>query len=177
MTQHNKADQARKGLIDSLKGKAKELVGAVTGNDSLTAEGQLEQTQARERKEANSVEAVADAEAEQARAEAADAKVEAAQERVAVNVEAAAVEGSVRAQQEADKRAAEQAERRTPPSRRRKPNSTLSTRWSGRRRSRVWMSGLPRARLPMLSTNNKTPNTSPPTPTKKPTGSGRVPPA
>ena len=39
MTKHDKADQARKGLIDSVKGKAKELVGAVTGNDSLTAEG------------------------------------------------------------------------------------------------------------------------------------------
>ena len=109
MTKHNKAEEARKGLFDSLKGKVKEVDGAVTGNDSLTAEGQLEQTQANERKEANSVEAVADAEAEQARAEAADAKVEAAQERVAVNVEAAAVEDSVRAQQEADKRAAEQA--------------------------------------------------------------------
>src|SRR4029078_5994655 len=109
MSEHKKADQARKGLVDSIMGKAKEFVGAVTRSDSLTAEGQLEQTQARERKEANSVEAVADAEAKQDRAEAADAKVEAAQERVAVNVEAAAVEDSVRAQQEADKRAAEQA--------------------------------------------------------------------
>jgi uncharacterized protein YjbJ (UPF0337 family) len=43
-------DEARKGLIDSVKGKAKEIAGAVTGNDSLTAEGQLEQTQAKERK-------------------------------------------------------------------------------------------------------------------------------
>jgi len=109
MTKHDKADQARKGLIDSVKGKAKELVGAVTGNDSLTAEGQLEQTQAQERKDANSVEAVAEAEAEQAHAEAADAKLEGAQERVAVNAEAAAVERSVRAQQDAQKRAAEQA--------------------------------------------------------------------
>ena len=65
MTKHSKADEARKGLIDSVKGRAKEIVGAVTGNDSLTAEGQLEQTQAKERKEANSVDAVADAEAAQ----------------------------------------------------------------------------------------------------------------
>jgi uncharacterized protein YjbJ (UPF0337 family) len=64
MTEHDKADQARKGLVDSVKGKAKEIVGAMTGNDSLTAEGQLEQTQVRDRKEANSVEAVADAEGE-----------------------------------------------------------------------------------------------------------------
>ena len=92
MTEHDKADQARKGLIDSVKGKAKELVGAVTGNDSLTAEGQLEQTQAQQRRDANSVEAVADAEAEQARVQAADAKLEGAQQRVAVNAEAAAAD-------------------------------------------------------------------------------------
>ena len=73
MTEHDKADQARKGLLDSIKGKAKEVAGAVLGNDSLTAEGQLDQAQAQERKEANSVEAVADAEAAQARAEAAEA--------------------------------------------------------------------------------------------------------
>jgi uncharacterized protein YjbJ (UPF0337 family) len=92
MSEHEKAEQARKGLIDSIKGKAKEIVGAVTGNDSLTAEGQLEQTQAQQRKEANSVEAVADAEAAQARAEAAHARVDGAHERIAVNAETAAVE-------------------------------------------------------------------------------------
>ena len=31
MTEHSKAGEARKGLIDSVKGKAKEIVGAVTG--------------------------------------------------------------------------------------------------------------------------------------------------
>jgi uncharacterized protein YjbJ (UPF0337 family) len=109
MTEHDKADEARKGLFDSVKGKAKEFAGAVTGNDSLTAEGQLEQTQARERKEANSVEAVADAEAEQARAAAADARLEGAHERVEQNAKTAAVEGAVQAQQNAQKRIAEQA--------------------------------------------------------------------
>lgn len=108
MTEHDKADQARKGLIDSVKGKVKEVVGAMTGNDSLTAEGQLEQTQARERKEANSVEAVADAEAKQARAEVADAKLEGARERIAVSAETADVKRSVQAQQDAQKRTAEQ---------------------------------------------------------------------
>ena len=96
MTEHSKADEARKGLIDSVKGKAKEIAGAVTGNDSLTAEGQLEQTQAKERKEANSVEAVADAEAAQAHAEATEARAEAAQQRIAVNAQTAAVQSSVR---------------------------------------------------------------------------------
>ena len=53
MSEHDKAGQARKGLIDTIKGRAKEIVGAVTGNDSLTAEGQLDQVQAQQRKEAN----------------------------------------------------------------------------------------------------------------------------
>ena len=112
MTEHNKADQARKGLIDSVKGKAKEIAGAVTGNDSLTAEGQLEQTQAQQRKEANSVEAVADAEATQAHADATKAKLEGAKERAAVSAETAAVENSVRIEQAGHTRAAEQAGQR-----------------------------------------------------------------
>src|SRR6476469_8044554 len=112
MTEHNKADQARKGLIDSVKGKEKDIAGAVTGNDSLTAEGQLEQTQAQQRKEANSVEAVADAEAAQAHADATKAKLEAAEERIALFADTAATENSVRAEQAAHKRAAEQAAQR-----------------------------------------------------------------
>ena len=112
MTEHNKADQARKGLIDSVKGKAKEIAGAVTGNDSLTAEGQLEQTQAQQRKEANSVEAVADAQAAQADADATEAELEGAEERAAVSAETAAIENSVRTEQAAHHRAAEQAGQR-----------------------------------------------------------------
>jgi uncharacterized protein YjbJ (UPF0337 family) len=108
MTEHSKADEARKGLIDSVKGRTKEIAGALTHNESLTAEGQLEQTQAKERKEANSVEAVADAEADQAHAEAAEARAEGAQGRRAVNAQTAAAESSLRTQQAAQKRAAEQ---------------------------------------------------------------------
>src|ERR1700712_1374651 len=108
MSEDDKAGQARKGLIDAVKGKAKEVVGAMTGNDSLTAEGQLEQTQARDRMDANSAEAVADAEAEQARAEAAEASIEGARERAAVNAETRAAENNVRDDQAAQKRAAEQ---------------------------------------------------------------------
>jgi uncharacterized protein YjbJ (UPF0337 family) len=105
----DKAGQARKGLVDSVKGKAKEVVGAVTGNDSLTAEGQLEQTQAQERREANTVEAVANAEAEKARAQTTEAHVEGAQQRAAVNARAATAESAVEAQKAAQQRAAEQA--------------------------------------------------------------------
>jgi uncharacterized protein YjbJ (UPF0337 family) len=89
------SDEARKGLIDSVKGKAKEIAGAMIGNDSLTAEGQLEQTQARERKDANSMQAVADAEAEQARVQATEARLEGAEERIAVNARTGETMGSV----------------------------------------------------------------------------------
>jgi uncharacterized protein YjbJ (UPF0337 family) len=66
MTEGDKSGEARQALVDSVKGKAKEVVGAVTGNDSLTAEGQLDQTDAKERREAARTEAEADAEAAQA---------------------------------------------------------------------------------------------------------------
>jgi uncharacterized protein YjbJ (UPF0337 family) len=112
MNEHNKSDQARKGLIDSVKGKAKEIVGAVTGNDSLTAEGQLEQTQAKERKEANSVEAIADAEAKQANDDLAAAKVRGAQGRVQSSAKAAVIENAVHTRQDAQKHAAEVAGQR-----------------------------------------------------------------
>ena len=109
MAEHDKSDQARKGLIDSIKGKAKEVVGAVTGNDSLTAEGQLEQTQAHERKQANATEAIADAQAEQAHTEHAETKVDGARQRVAANAQAAKVDDSIEAQQAAQNRAADRA--------------------------------------------------------------------
>jgi uncharacterized protein YjbJ (UPF0337 family) len=112
MSEHDTSGQARKGLIDSVKGKAKEVVGAITRNDSLTVEGQLEQTQARDRMDANSVEAVADAEAEQARVEAAEAQKNGAQERAAVNDKTRTAEYNVRNDQAAQKRSAEQAAQR-----------------------------------------------------------------
>ena len=145
MPEHNKADQARKGLIDSVKGKAKEIAGAVTGNDSLTAEGQLEQTQAQQRKEANSVEAVADAEAAQAHAAATNAKLEGAEERIAVSAKTAAVENSVRTEQAAQHRAAEHAGQRDAARPRPRPNATPSAQWSGQKpRSATKSAPLPR---------------------------------
>jgi uncharacterized protein YjbJ (UPF0337 family) len=109
MAEQGTSGQARKGLIDSVKGKAKEVVGAFTGNDSLTAEGQLDQTQARQRKQANAIEAVAESQARQARAEEAETKVEGSHERLLANAQAALVEDSIEAQQGAKKRAAYQA--------------------------------------------------------------------
>lgn len=60
------AGEARSGLMKSLTGKAKEMVGAVTGNDSLVAEGRLNQAEAQRRKEAAADVALARAEADEA---------------------------------------------------------------------------------------------------------------
>jgi uncharacterized protein YjbJ (UPF0337 family) len=107
MGEHNKSSQARKGLVDSVKGKVKEVAGAVTGNDSLTAEGQLEQTQAHERKEANAVEAVADSQSQAARQEELEAKLEGAQQRSSAAAQAAAAENTAEAQKAAQQHAAD----------------------------------------------------------------------
>jgi uncharacterized protein YjbJ (UPF0337 family) len=60
------ASTARQGLAATLAGKVKEVAGAVTGNDSLANEGQLQQAEARARKQASLDDAVAKAEADQA---------------------------------------------------------------------------------------------------------------
>ena len=105
----DQAGEARKVLIDSVKGKAKEVVGSLTGNDSLTAEGQLEQTQARDRKDANAAEAVADAEAAQARVRADDAAIQGEQQRIVVEADSASAQQTAARQQAAEKQAADQA--------------------------------------------------------------------
>ncbi len=56
-----------KGIIEDVKGKAKEVVGEVTGNDSLEDEGRAQQEKAKSQREVAEHEAKADA----ARAEAA----------------------------------------------------------------------------------------------------------
>lgn len=65
MTQ-DKAGEAREGFVDSITGKAKEVTGAVVGNDDLVEEGQLQQAEARSRKEAAAHDAIADAEQSEA---------------------------------------------------------------------------------------------------------------
>jgi uncharacterized protein YjbJ (UPF0337 family) len=109
MSEQSKAGEARRGLIDSVKGKVKEVVGAVTGNESLTAEGQLEQTQAHERKEANATEAVAEAQARQAQQDAAEVRADGAQRRLVADAQAVAAENSIEAQKAAQERAADRA--------------------------------------------------------------------
>jgi uncharacterized protein YjbJ (UPF0337 family) len=63
---NDKAAEAREGLFDSVAGKAKEVAGAVRGRDDLVEEGQLQQAEARQRKEAVADEAVAEAKQQEA---------------------------------------------------------------------------------------------------------------
>ena len=112
MSANEKAGQASKGLLDSVKGKAKEVAGAVTGNDSLTTEGQLQQRHAEDRREANTTSAVADAQAEQAAVQLSEARRDGAQQRSAVSQETAAVKDVVGQQQQAQHHVAEQAKQR-----------------------------------------------------------------
>jgi len=56
-----------KGVVEDVKGKAKEAVGTVTGNDSLKQEGRAQQDKADAQREV----ATKEAEAEKARAKAA----------------------------------------------------------------------------------------------------------
>lgn len=94
---NDEAAEARAGLISSVTGKAKEVAGAVTGKDDLVQEGQLQQAEARNRKDALAEEAVADAKQE-----------EAAQELRETNREVAEQERETRTQAEHDKAVAEQ---------------------------------------------------------------------
>lgn len=109
MAEHEKADEARRGLVGSIKGKAKEVVGAVIKNDKLTAQGQVEQAEARKRKEANRLESVADAQTAEAEGQVAEAKREGAEERAAVRKEARAQQDAIRQDQAQQKRQAEEA--------------------------------------------------------------------
>lgn len=59
-------EEAVKGVVEGVKGKAKEAIGAVTGNDSLTEEGKAQQDKADAQRDV----AQKEAEAEAARGEA-----------------------------------------------------------------------------------------------------------
>ena len=93
---NDKSAQAREGLLDSIAGKAKEVAGAVTGRDDLVEEGQLQQTEAANRKAAVADEAIAEAK-----------RGEAAQELREANRDAAVAKGAARTQAQRDESAAE----------------------------------------------------------------------
>ncbi len=60
-------EAAVKGIVEDVKGKAKEVAGAVTGRDELAREGEAQQKKADSQREV----AAKEAEAEKARADAA----------------------------------------------------------------------------------------------------------
>ena len=111
MSGDKKAQQMRKRVIDAVKGRTKEVVGAVIGDDSLVAEGQLDQTQAKKRREANAMEAAADSAAAQANVQAARARMSSLEQRTDLDAEATAMKGSVRKDQAAAKHTAERSAR------------------------------------------------------------------
>ncbi|MDT5211677.1 MAG: hypothetical protein QOF67_4092 [Mycobacterium sp.] len=112
MSEQRQADDARKGLIESIKGRAKEVFGTMTKNESLIAEGQFEQAKAKDRKEASTAEALADAEVEEARVELTNAKLDSVDARNRVDARIAATKNVAETEQAAQKRAADQAAQR-----------------------------------------------------------------
>ena len=71
-TEQSGPAEAVKGVVEDVKGKAKEAVGAVTGRDDLTSEGQAQQDKAEAQRDAAKKEA--EAEAARGAAEVAEAR-------------------------------------------------------------------------------------------------------
>ena len=104
---NDKASEAREGLLDNLAGKAKEVAGAVTGKDDLVHEGQLQQEEARTRKEAVADEAIADAKRKEAVDQYRDETREAAELKDEAHTEADRQEADAERQRAAEEQAAE----------------------------------------------------------------------
>lgn len=104
---NDKAAEAREGFFDSVAGKAKEFVGAVSGKDDLVEEGQLQQAEATRRKEALADEAVADAKREQAFEEVRETTLEANAQSSAAKAEAAREESVIDRQRQQEQAVAD----------------------------------------------------------------------
>src|SRR3712207_9469645 len=92
---NDRAAEAREGLLDNLAGKAKEVAGAVTGKDDLVEEGQLQQAEAKRRKEAVADQAIADAKQQEAAEELRESSIEAAQQKGEARAQAAREEAEI----------------------------------------------------------------------------------
>lgn len=88
----DKSGQTRRSFLESMKGKAKEWTGALTGRDSLTAERQLEQAGARKRRQAGRRQAESDLEERDAAARAEEAQLRSDQERLVADMRRTRVE-------------------------------------------------------------------------------------
>jgi uncharacterized protein YjbJ (UPF0337 family) len=97
---NDKAAEARKGLLGSVTGKAKEVAGAVSGKDDLVEEGQLQQVEARHRKDAVADEAIADAKREEAGQELRDSSREATEQKGAAHADAAREKADIQRQRD-----------------------------------------------------------------------------
>jgi uncharacterized protein YjbJ (UPF0337 family) len=82
------AAQAREGLLDTIKGKTKEVAGAVTGNADLVEEGQIQQAEADRRKQAVADEAIAGVARQEADQELREANAEVNRDDAAARAEA-----------------------------------------------------------------------------------------
>jgi uncharacterized protein YjbJ (UPF0337 family) len=107
MTDDQKASEAREGLKDAILGKAKEFAGAVSGNDSLTAEGQLQQTEATNRRDAATRQSLADAQKAEAEQREAAERHEAEAEREQARRDATQLSAKVQQERAQQKSAAD----------------------------------------------------------------------
>lgn len=105
----DKATEARQGFVDTVTGKAKEVVGAVSGNDELVEEGQLQQTEAHHRKEAAAEDAVADAERDEATRQMRESSLEAVEDKSEARSEAAREKAAAERQRSGERASADQA--------------------------------------------------------------------
>jgi uncharacterized protein YjbJ (UPF0337 family) len=78
MAENNGAAEGISGVVEGVKGKAKEAVGAVTGNDNLRREGEAQQDKADAQRDVAKKEA--EAEAARGSAEANEARQKAEQD-------------------------------------------------------------------------------------------------
>lgn len=99
---HDPSGEARKGLVDSIAGKAKEIAGAMTGKSDLVEKGQVQQQSAAARREANTDDAVADARLKTAADEQRDAQKHLAAERRRADDAAAEEQRSIQRQADAE---------------------------------------------------------------------------
>jgi uncharacterized protein YjbJ (UPF0337 family) len=79
------AEKGAKGFFEDAKGKAKEAVGSVLGNEDLKHEGEAQQDKAEGEAQQDKAEAQREAAEKQAEARKADAKTEAAEARQKAN--------------------------------------------------------------------------------------------
>lgn len=107
----DRAAEAREGMKSSIAGKAKEMAGVVTGRDDLVEEGQLQQAEAKNRKEAVADEAIAEAKRDEAAQELQETSREAAREKGAHRAEAEREESVVEQERGREQVAADQAAR------------------------------------------------------------------